>query len=129
MVTTNPYLPLLFVRSRSPGHEEMATENFDHARLRLGVKWGRESRQVPRRFGRTSHADVNGQWVEREKVGVEGPSSTAAGRSSFPATMPPPPRHASGGREILLNLSSPLKALPLRCKLVRLRLERGPRPI
>ena len=36
---------------------------------------------------RTIHADVNGRWVEREKVGVEGPSSTAAGRSSFPATM------------------------------------------
>ena len=41
------------------------------------------------------HADVNGRWVEREKVGVEGPSSMAAGRSSFPATMPPPPRLAA----------------------------------
>ena len=29
------------------------------------------------------HADVNGRWVERKKVGVEGPSSTAAGRSSI----------------------------------------------
>ena len=41
---------------------------------------------------RMIHADVNGRYVEREKVGVEGPSTTAAGRSSFPATMPPPPR-------------------------------------
>ena len=76
----------------------MATKNFDHSRLRLGVKWGRESRQVPRRFGRASHADVNGRWVEREKVGVEGHSSTAAGRSSFPATMPPPSRLAARER-------------------------------
>ena len=47
---------------------------------------------------RTIHADVNGRCVEREKVGVEGPSSTAAGRSSFPATMPPPPRLAARER-------------------------------
>ena len=76
----------------------MGTENFDHSRLRLGVMWGRESRQIPRRFGRASHADVNGRWVEREKVGVEGPSSTAAGRSAFPATMPPPSRLAARER-------------------------------
>ena len=47
---------------------------------------------------RTIHADVKGRWVEREKVGVEGPSSTAAGMSSFPATMPPPPRLAARER-------------------------------
>ena len=76
----------------------MGTKNFDHWRLRLGVKWGRESRQVPPRFGRASHADVNVRWVEREKVGVEGPSSTAAGRYSFLATMPPPPRLAARER-------------------------------
>ena len=37
--------------------------------------------------------------------------------------------HASGGRGILLNLSSPLVSLPLLCKLVWLHLERWPRPI
>ena len=47
---------------------------------------------------RTIHADVNGRWVERKKVGVEGPSSTAAGRSSFPATMPPLTRLAARER-------------------------------
>ena len=31
-------------------------------------------------------------------MGVEGPSSTAVGRSSFPATMPPPPRLAAHER-------------------------------
>ena len=49
-------------------------------------------------FMRTIHADMNGRWVEREKVGVEGPSSTATSRSSFPATMPPPPRLAAHER-------------------------------
>ena len=64
----------------------------------LGVKWGWESRQVPRRFDRALHADVNRRWVEREKVGVEGPSSTATCRSSFPETIPPPPHLAARER-------------------------------
>ena len=64
--------------------------------------------------------DVNRRWVEREKVGVEGPSSTAAGRSSFPATMPPPPHLAA--RERRERDSSQLI-------FSWLRLERGPRPI
>ena len=31
-------------------------------------------------------------------MGIEGPSLTAAGKSSFPATMPPPPRLAARER-------------------------------
>ena len=41
-IFASPLLPKQIARPQRDGDE-----NFDHARLRLGVKWGRESRQVP----------------------------------------------------------------------------------
>ena len=67
-IFASPLLPEQIARPRRDGDG-----NFDHARLRLGVKWGWESRQVPCQFGGASHADVNGAMGGEGEGGCRGP--------------------------------------------------------
>ena len=89
-IFASPLLPELIARPHRDGDG-----NLDQARLHLGVKWGGSHDRFLVSSVELHTRTRMERWVEREKVGVEGPSSTATSRSSFAATMLPPPLRAT----------------------------------